>query len=151
MDLSIETGSIAKLFLENNNVKAFYDEVPKDFERPCIYFPTITVSSKTDSMTTYKDSYSWYIKMFDGKTSISYNKSIEIAEIIKKNRYKIKLYNSDGTEYGKNLTIRTIEVSKFDEGVCQVYITWYSSYKYNVEVQEKIINFFVDYNIKQEV
>ena len=151
MDLSVETGSIAKLFLDNHTVKAFYDEVPEGFERPSIYFPPITITTAGDTMSTYKDTYAWFIKIFDNKTSISYNKGVEIAELIKKNRYKVKLFNSNLTEYGKNLLIRTIEVSRIDEGVTQVYITWYSSYKYNVEVQQKIINYFTEYNIKQEV
>lgn len=151
MDLTVEIGSIVKFFMDNGSFNPYYEEIPEGFKRPALYFPPLEVTSGGDTLETYKNNYSFFIKIFDEKSGVSYDKAMNIVEKIKAKRFKIPLFDSNLTSYNsKYLRFNNIEVRKLDQGVTQIYLSWYSSYLYDKIQVEKIQKFFTDVKMKKE-
>lgn len=147
-----ELGSIVKFFYENHNkkdkIKLYFEEVEKEFQEPCIYFPTPLISQDNFTTTSFKNSYTWFIKLFDKSSYEAQISAMKLSNSIANNKYKIPILNYDGTKTNRYVTIKNMETRKIGEGTIEVTIVFDLCYFYS-ENYQKFVNFFVNKNIKE--
>lgn len=123
--LEQELASIARFIYDNTGIKSVhYDEMPKNFKTPSLYFPVPEVITRGDTMLSYAIMYSWFIKIYDVSSNVAYNKAFSALNEIKQKKNLIPIINTDGTLQGKKFRIKDPRISKLDIGVIQLQIDW---------------------------
>lgn len=145
-----EVYSIASFLTKNNEGKEFYyDDVPKDFKTPSMYFPfPELVDSTKDTLDSYTNSYQLFVNIFENTTTEAMKVAFNLAQIIQENNYKIPLVNSEGVSLEKRLTLNKITTNKVDLGISQIMIQWNTVYLFDAKDNVKIQNFIMDLNNK---
>lgn len=149
-----ELGSIIKFFYENHNKKdkiaLYFEEVPKDFKEPSIYFPTPFMTSKNFTTHSFQNSYTWLIKLFDKATSEAQNTAMQLVNKLADNRYFIPIFSYDNVLTGRYVKIKNIEFRKIDMGVIQIEIKFNLAYFFNAPKYVKFQKFYIEENLKKE-
>lgn len=122
-------------------------KVPVDFTKPSIYFPVLEFSTSLSSISSYKISYMWLIKVFASTTEKAYVMARDIVQSIADNRYLIPLINKDGTKSDKSFTVDEPKISKADNGVYTIEIDWDSVRLYTEKEVLKMRKHFENYYI----
>lgn len=145
-----EIGSIAKYMYDVSGIENIYfDEVPQNFKRPSLYFPTPIQIQRGDTVNTYAYMNSLFVKVFDKKTKESYGKAAAIVSSISRNRNLIPLFKEDGTQENKGIRIKKVSTKKLDIGTIQIELQWDSVFAYTEETYVKVQRFYFDMKEKE--
>lgn len=149
-----ELGSIIKYFYENHNDKGninlYYEEVPKDFKEPSLYFPTPIVSSNNFSLESFQNSFMWFIKIFDKTTLKVQETAMEITNNLAGQRYLIPIYNADGAKTNRYIRINNVNLRKIDMGVIQIELEFNLAYFFNTPDYVKFTKFYTKNKLKED-
>lgn len=144
-----EVYSIASFLCNKNPVHIYFDDVPKEFKLPSMFYPMPElIMSTNDTTSSYKNSYQVFINIFDDTTRKAMMKAQELAVEILNNGGKIPLIDKDGVSLNRNLKINKVSTSKVDKGISQLQIQWDSTYEFIVsdESKEKIKDVIIQFN-----
>ncbi|QIB26099.1 hypothetical protein [Caloranaerobacter azorensis] len=145
-----EIGSIAKYMYDVSGIKNIYfDEVPQDFKKPSLYFPTPMQIQRGDTVNSYAYMNSLFVKVFDEKTRDAYSKAATIVNSISKNRNLIPLVKEDGAQDNKGIRLRKVSIKKLDVGTIQIEVQWDSVFAYTEETYAKVQRFYFDMKEKE--
>ncbi len=134
--LEYEVAAIYYFIQEIIGIKYYFDEVPKDFLVPCVFYPTPTFETDSFSTSSFSTTFTMYAKVIDISNVSAAWKASEIIQAVCKNRNKIPLVNESGKKTGKNFRIDNLISKKIDEGVVQIAFTWkrYTKYTKNTAI-----------------
>jgi len=152
-----ELGSIVRFFYENHNKKdqlskdtIYYEEVPKGFKEPSIYFPTPLMSSNNYTTHSFQNSYTWLVKLFDKTTTEAQESAMKLVNILANNRYFIQVFNADNTITNRYVKIDSVDMRKLDEGVMQIELRFNLAYFFNTPDYIKFVKFNINEIEKEE-
>lgn len=127
-----EMASIARAItslLDDYNV--FYNQVPEGYSSPALYFPVPTVEVESDSLSSFKYHYSWYIKVFHKTTQAVWEAASLIQSFFKEHRNLVPIVKEDGSYTDKYLKTFDVKVTEVDANTMQVYVRWDSHRGYD--------------------
>jgi len=149
-----ELGSIIKFFYENHNKKdeiaLYFEEVPKGFKEPSIYFPTPLMSSNNYTTHSFQNSYTWIIKLFDKTTLEAQEAAMWIVNVLADKRYIIRVYNTEGIATNRYIKIDSVEARKIDMGVMQIELKFNLAYFFNKPDWTKFKEFYLKDKTKED-
>ena len=129
-----EIGSIMRFCYNQNPVKIYSDRIPQDMIIPCMYFPTPIILSSSDTISTYRNVYHIFVKVFAEKTPQAHRQAHSIAEKFRKAKGIIPIIKLDGELTEDYMRINLdIQTKSIDEGVVQLALKWDSRYPYILE------------------
>lgn len=152
MSAEAEVKSLLRYCYDVQPMQTYEDRLPQDFTTPCLYFPPPMDNDAPDTVQTFKVTYRLYAKVFDKDAQTAVKAAQAMADRIRCGRYRIPLYNVEGTLSGEWLRVQRVEVRKLDDdivyGVAQLFIQWDSRYKFDRNVYSKMRNFYLDERVK---
>ena len=137
------TGSIMRFITDVLDIEAIFETIPEGMRTPSVYFPTLNLTGNSDTLSSFSQDLSWYIKIFGKDSDEAYNLAKKAVTAINRNRNKIPIVNENGEYMGKNFKIKQLEIKEIDTGVCQLIIRW-TQREYYSDVfieQEEIKNY----------
>ena len=126
------------------NLPAYFDEVPENMEIPCVFYPSPHQKSGDFSTNTYATTFTLYAKVMDIDNVSAGGKCSQIMHAISGNRYKVPLVDEKGKRTGKNFRIESMEVTKADEGVWQMELSWKRYSRYDGDAAAMARRFFIN-------
>lgn len=128
--IAFEIASLYHFIYDLIKLESYFDIIPQDMIIPSIFYPTPTVLTSSFSTSAFENSFKIYANIFDISSINAYEKTVEIATAIGKNRNKIPIIDDDGNATNKNVRFDSINYKKVDEGVYQLEISWkrYTNY-----------------------
>lgn len=149
--LQDEIGSVMRFCYDINPVKIYTDRIPQDMVVPCMYFPAPIVTSSTDTITGYRNTYQLFVKVFAQKTQQAHIKAHEIAEQIRACRGIIAVIGFDGDPSQEYMQVNLgLQTKVIDDGVVQLAIKWDSQYPFIREEFPIMETLFVEALLKRE-
>lgn len=149
--LQDEFGSIMKFCYNHNPVKIYSDRIPQDMIIPCMYFPAPIVLSSSDTITSYKNTYQMFVKVFAEKTQQAHRQVHSIAEELRKARGIIATINLDGTPTNEYMSIDLdIQTKSLDEGIVQLALRWNSRHPYAREEYPMMETLLIEEFLKKD-
>ena len=135
--LQDEIGSIMNFCYNQNPVKVYTNRIPQNMVIPSMYFPVPIVISAGDTITTYRNSYHLFVKVFAVSSQQAHLAAHSIAETLRQRRCVIPVIALDGTYTGKYMKLNPdIQTKELDDGVAQLTLKWHSRYPYERDVVE---------------
>lgn len=131
--------SVAKFIMKNvgekANAKAYFENVKDGFYLPAIYFPEPEAIVRKELLTNqYSCSNSIFVQVFHLTNDDAYELANEIAEAFFKTGCYIPIINQDGSETSLFLHVNVKKVSRIDDCLAQVQLSWNYSNSYNNEL-----------------
>ncbi len=131
-------------FMEPLNLAHYFGELPDGFATPSVYFPPPEVEGNEFSVSTYENTFTVFLKIFDRTSMDSFNHASKLVKSIQSKRKRIPLYDEKGKLTGKNFRIIKLNARNIDAGVTQVQISWKTHTAYDEETYTKASRFFYD-------
>lgn len=119
-------------FIRPLKLTEYFGEVPVGAATPSVYYPVPEIEGNEFSLSTFEDSFSLYIKIFDKDTLSSYSIASQIVKMVQSAGKKIPLYDENGVLTGKCFRIKQIKAKNIDVGTTQIYVTWDVHTSYDV-------------------
>lgn len=120
-----DTASIARFIIDAvGKTSVYYDEIPKDFQIPAIYFPTPNVDSDSDALGYYQFHYIMAVKFFHSNNESAYNMALSAINSIRSSHNYIPVVDNEGIRTGDLLRVSDPNIRKVDSGIYQVEIQW---------------------------
>ena len=126
MEISLEQelGAIVRFVQENaGHLHKYFLEMPQDFAIPAVYFPIPETAAKKVTLNTMETSLTWYINFFAVDSIQAYNVASRISNQIIFRRCKIPIYNIEGQEENRELSISAPKVKKVERGIAQLELS----------------------------
>jgi hypothetical protein len=120
--LSKELGSIIAFCMKINPVMYYTKRVPYNIRIPSMYFPIPNLSGELNTKDTFKNDYSWYIKIFERTSPEAFKKAKNISDSILSNKSRVPEVNYNGSISGDYIQITSIDIKEIQEGVVQLTI-----------------------------
>lgn len=145
-DVRMDVASIMKFIYELNKgtkyeTHMYLKEAPEGFKKPAVYLPTPYEQDFNHTVSAYKLESFIVAKVIADDTIQAFNLASQIANEIRKKRYRIPLYNTDGKESGLIRFNRRLEIKQIDYGTYQITLTWLTIVPFDKEVYPMIRNF----------
>ena len=138
--------SVVNFIMKNvgKNAKAqdYYENIKDGFKLPAIYFPEPECNLSKDTFgNQYQHSNMLFVQIFHLTNDDAYSLASDIANEFFKTGCYIPIINFDGNEAGLFLHINVQKVSRIDDCVAQVQLSWnYGSRYLNSENKANNIN-----------
>ncbi|MGJ9460117.1 phage portal protein [Oceanobacillus sp. CF4.6] len=123
-----EVGSVMSYFHKLFPVVVYTKEVPINFERPSLYFPTPFTFDGNDTTNTFVKTYNLTVKLFHQDSQLADSKAELIADAVRSNRSVIPIVDTKGVETGDFIRFGRIETRIGDKGVATIIMEWTSRY-----------------------
>ncbi len=145
-----EIGSIMRFCYNKNPVKIYSERIPQDMILPNMYFPSPIILSSADTVSTYRNTYQLFVKVFAAKTQQAHQAAHNIAEELRRIRGIIPLIKLDGELTGEYMQINlNIQTKPLDEGVVQLTLKWDSRYLFIREEYPMMEELFIESFLKK--
>ena len=118
------------------NPNPYYWEVPAQFNRPAVFFPTPEIESGGETFRTYRLEYTWFLKFFHNSTPEAHTMALTVYEAIKKVRNLIPLIDDEGQKLSLGIRLREPVLRPIDDGVVQLMIRFVSRRPYSIPDSE---------------
>lgn len=129
-------------FMEPLGLKNYFKELPEDFVTPSAFFPPPEIDGEEHSLSTYANTFSLFIKIFDRSSLESSTIASQLVKAIQNRRKLIPLYDENGKLTGKNFRVTKLNAKNIDEGVTQISIAWKTLTAYDEETYTKAAQFY---------
>ena len=126
-------------FIRGLNVvtKEYFGEVAENAATPSVYYPVPDIEGNEFSLSTYENSFSLYIKIFDKDTLGSYTIASTIVNKVQSVGKKIPIYDEEGNPTGKCFRVDKLKAKNIDTGTTQIEITWKVRRGYDMPAETK--------------
>lgn len=115
-----ELGSIISYCKAINNITIYEDEVPENFTRPSMFFPTLISDSAMKTKDFSSTDYTLYIKVFGTDSDNTGDLTDNIRKAIISDLYKIPLLDYEGIETGGYIRISKLNIRSLDIDIKQI-------------------------------
>lgn len=102
----------------------YFGEVPEGAATPSVYYPVPDIEGNEFSLSTYENSFSLFIKIFDKDTLGSYAIASRIVDEVQSAGKKIPLYDENGNLTGRCFRVEKLGAKNIDTGTTQIELTW---------------------------
>lgn len=110
---------------KSNGAQDYYENIKDGFKLPALYFKIPDATPNKDILLPqYVNSKSAFIEVYHLSNDLAYTLANDIANSIFKNRGYIPLLNEDGKETGLFIRVKVNKVSRIDDCVAQVQLSW---------------------------
>ncbi len=114
------------------NAQAYFENVKDGFKLPAIYFPEPdTIVQKSVLSNQYNFSNLLFVQVFHLTNDDAYRLANDIATALFKNACCVPLLKEDGTSTDLFVRVKVDKVSRIDDCVAQVQLSW--NYNRNFE------------------
>ena len=122
---------LAKACLTYGNLTTLYTgNVPSNFSVPCLYYPPDDLGSSKSALNNYAMEHTIYAKVFAKDRETALDIATSIVSGITMNRFRIPIYDEEGTATGELLRIDPPNSRIIDEGVAQITLVYKIQRKY---------------------
>ncbi len=118
----------------------YFQELPEGFKYPSLYFP-IECITKDDTLDTYIVCYMIFMKIFQLHTYEANETAFKIIHELNRHKNKIEILNEDGATTDSYIRLSEMKMSKLDEGVVQLQLTWNTPFLFETMEPIKVQNF----------
>ncbi|MDL9995501.1 phage portal protein [Bacillus stercoris] len=129
--MNSETGSIMAFLYSQWSVPIYERELPDHFQVPSLYVPSPSVFEETDTVSTFKKTYSLNVKLFHHDSVQALDEADRLADAIREARNMVPLLSESGEKTGDMVRITRIETRVGDRGEAVMVIRWSSRYYYH--------------------
>lgn len=129
-------------FMETFKLKTYFKELPEGFATPSAFFPPPEIDAEEHSLSTYANTFSLFVKIFDRDSLSAYKIASQLVKEIQNRRKRIPLYDEKGKLTGKNFHITELSAKEIDTGVVQVSLEWKTLTAYDEETYVKAAEFY---------
>ncbi|MFP7232024.1 phage portal protein [Bacillus subtilis] len=129
--MNSETGSIMAFLYSRWPVLIYERELPDHFQIPSLYVPSPSVFEETDTVSTFKKTYSLNVKLFHLDSVQALDEADRLADAIREARNMVPLLSESGEKTGDKIRISRIETRVGDRGEAVMVIRWSSRYYYH--------------------
>ncbi|MGQ9007018.1 phage tail terminator family protein [Bacillus stercoris] len=129
--MNSETGSIMAFLYSQWSVPVYERELPDHFQVPSLYVPSPSVFEETDTVSTFKKTYSLNVKLFHLDSVQALDEADRLADAIREARNMVPLLSESGEKTGDMVRISRIETRVGDRGEAVMVIRWSSRYYYH--------------------
>ncbi|MED1541988.1 phage portal protein [Bacillus inaquosorum] len=129
--MNSETGSIMAFLYSRWSVPIYVRELPDQFQVPSLYVPSPSVFEETDTVSTFKKTYSLNVKLFHVDSVQALDEADRLADTIREVRSMVPLLSESGEKTGDMVRITRIETRVGDRGEAVMVIKWSSRYYYH--------------------
>ncbi|MBY4603535.1 phage portal protein [Bacillus sp. SPARC3] len=129
--MNSETGSIMAFLYSQWSVPIYERELPDHFQVPSLYVSSPTVFEETDTVSTFKKTYSLNVKLFHHDSVQALDEADRLADAIREARNMVPLLSESGEKTGDMVRITRIETRVGDRGEAVMVIRWSSRYYYH--------------------
>ncbi|MGN2620259.1 phage tail terminator family protein [Bacillus stercoris] len=129
--MNSETGSIMAFLYSQWSVPIYERELPDHFQVPSLYVPSPSVFEETDTVSTFKKTYSLNVKLFHHDSVQALDEADRLADAIREARNMVPLLSESGEKTGDMVRVTRIETRVGDRGEAVVVIRWSSRYYYH--------------------
>ncbi|WP_439024828.1 phage tail terminator family protein [Bacillus halotolerans] len=129
--MNSETGTIMAFLYSQWSVPIYESELPDHFQVPSLYVPAPSVFEETDTVSTFKKTYSLNVKLFHLDSVQALDEADRLADAIREARNIVPLLSESGEKTGDMLRITRIETRVGDRGEAVMVIRWSSRYYYH--------------------
>ncbi|KAF1680814.1 phage portal protein [Bacillus mexicanus] len=129
--MNSETGSIMAFLYSQWSVPIYERKLPDQFQVPSLYVPSPSVFEETDTVSTFKKTYSLNVKLFHHDSVQALDEADRLADAVREARNMIPLLNESGEKTGDMIRITRIETRVGDRGEAVMVIRWSSRYYYH--------------------
>lgn len=98
--MNSETGSIMAFLYSRWSVPIYERELPDHFQVPSLYVPPPSVFEETDTVSTFKKTYSLNVKLFHLDSVQALDEADRLADAIREARNMIPLLSESGEKTG---------------------------------------------------
>lgn len=133
--MNSETGSIMAFLYSRWPVPIYERELPDQFQVPSLYVPSPSVFEETDTVSTFKKTYSLNVKLFHHDSVQALDEADRLADAIREARNMVPLLSEPGEKTGDMVRISRIETRVGDRGEAVMVIRWSSRYYYHKSEQ----------------
>lgn len=146
--LQQEYAAVKKFIIDClDDIYPYFENIPENFIVPSIFFPAVEITSLKETLNTFGFSAFADVVLYDKSTNDASFKAQKVVYNINLKHCKIPIYTKDGEETPEIVRVDLPEVSKIDEGVYQIHISWDSKISFDDIVNKpkaEKVNF--DYN-----
>ncbi|MEW4969954.1 DUF6838 family protein [Bacillus stercoris] len=129
--MNSETGSIMAFLYSQWSVPIYERELPDHFQVPSLYVPSPSVFEETDTVSTFKKTYSLNVKLFHHDSVQALDEADRLADAIREARNMVPLLSESGEKTGDMVRVTRIETRVGDRGEAVMVIRWSSRYYYH--------------------
>lgn len=129
-------------FMKPYKVKPYFLKLPKNFATPSAFFPPPEIDGEEHSLSTYANTFSLYLKIFDKDSVSAYTIASKLVKSIQNRRKLIPLYDENGKLTDKNFRITKLSAKLIDDGVAQIALEWKTLTAYDEETYTKVSEFY---------
>nr|MDH3083835.1 phage portal protein [Bacillus subtilis] len=129
--MNSETGSIMAFLYSQWSVPIYERELPDHFQVPSLYVPSASVFEETDTVSTFKKTYSLNVKLFHLDSVQALDEADRLADAIREARNMIPPLSESGEKTGDMVRISQIETRVGDRGEAAMVIRWSNRYYYH--------------------
>jgi hypothetical protein len=124
--------SIKKFFYDLWPVRIYHERLPDEIETPSIYYYLPDQTDQIYSKLSFETLNILRVSVFESTDEAAYNQSYNLAEAVRKAKYRIPLLNSDGTIIPNTfIDIESISCSLTDNLEARLTITFSLVEKFN--------------------
>ncbi|MDN0191062.1 MULTISPECIES: phage portal protein [unclassified Bacillus (in: firmicutes)] len=129
--MNSETGSIMAFLYSQWSVPIYERELPDHFQVPSLYVPSPSVFEETDTVSTFKKTYSLNVKLFHHDSVQALDEADRLGDAIREARNMVPLLSESGEKTGDMVRVTRIETRVGDRGEAVMVIRWSSRYYYH--------------------
>ncbi|MGG3031740.1 phage tail terminator family protein [Bacillus stercoris] len=129
--MNSETGSIMAFLYSQWSVPIYERELPDHFQVPSLYVASPSVFEETDTVSTFKKTYSLNVKLFHHDSVQALDEADRLADAIREARNMVPLLSESGEKTGDMVRVTRIETRVGDRGEAVMVIRWSSRYYYH--------------------
>ncbi|OIR62877.1 phage portal protein [Bacillus sp. FMQ74] len=146
--MNSETGSIMAFLYSQWSVPIYERELPDHFQVPSLYVPSPSVFEETDTVSTFKKTYSLNVKLFHHDSVQALDEADRLADAIREARNMVPLLSESGEKTGDMVRISRIETRVGDRGEAVMVIRWSSRYYYHKTEQPALQDIDMNSGVK---
>ena len=148
--LEQDLASIMRFLTEQSGSPApYYNNVPKSFRVPAVYFPRPEITSDGDTLNTYALDFSLFVKFFHRTKEDAYELGYTALTALLDRRNRIPLIDESGSRTGRFIRIRDPTLRAVDENAVQLQIDWTSRKPFAVEPVTMMQTYEIETQIKR--
>ncbi|WP_437132439.1 phage portal protein [Bacillus atrophaeus] len=146
--MNSETGSIMAFFYKQWPVPIYDSELPDHFQIPSLYVPVPSIFEETDTVSTFKKTYSLNMKLFHTDSALALKEADRLADTVRECRNIVPLLDESGAETGDFIRITRMETRVGDRGEAVMTVRWSSRYYYQKTEQPVLQDIDINSGVK---
>ena len=110
--------------MENNELSPIFHNLPEKFKVPSIFFPVQEITSDRDTLSSFKFTYLWNVKVFGTSTEEAFSIVSRIQRELASKKWRVPILNKDSSETGEYITLQRPSVREVNDLVVMISFSW---------------------------